>query len=236
MLTINNKKIDQFKSKLIDRKIESNEVITVDDWLDGSIQPVFIRQQESFKSIKLSILLIGDDENDAYMQFSKLTKELKNGELKFDDINLTFKVFINGVVSPKRLKPNVFEIEYTLKSGYGMTAEKTISREAGSDNTFTIDNSGTAPTPCIIEIMPFQDIISLTIKGVSQKEIKINNITGGQKVVINGEENSILMNDQNGFANFDGWEFPRLNPGLNTVKVSTTLGYAMNIKYRSRYI
>ena len=168
--------------------------------------------------------------------FSKLTRELSFGELKFDDMSLTFKVMINGAVSPKRLKPNVFEVDYKLKSSYGMAGEQKVNREAGAAATFSINNAGTAETPCIIEITPTQSISSLTFEGFTDKPFTVKNIVSGQKVVINGETNAILMNGQNGFKNFDGWSFPSLIPGANNLKVSSTLGYSMVIKYKARYI
>lgn len=236
MFKINNVANTAFKAKLLDRQINSNEVITIDDWLDGAIQPTFIRQQEKFKEITMVVLIEGTNEEDAYKMFSKLTRELSYGELKFDDMSLTFKVMINGAVSPKRLKPNVFEVSYKLKSSYGMAQEQTVSRSAGAAATFTINNAGTAETPCIIEITPTQSISSLTLEGFTDKPITVKNIVSGQKVVINGETNSILTNGQNGFKNFDGWSFPSLIPGANSLKVSSALGYSMVIKYKARYI
>ena len=236
MFKINNVANTAFKAKLLDRQINSNEVITIDDWLDGAIQPTFVRQQEKFKEITMTVLIEGANEEDAYKMFSKLTRELSFGELKFDDINLIFKVMINGAVSPKRLKPNVFEVDYKLKSSYGMAGEQKVNREAGAAATFTINNAGTAETPCIIEITPTQSISSLTFEGFTDKPFTVKNIVSGQKVVINGETNAILMNGQNGFKNFDGWSFPSLIPGANNLKVSSTLGYSMVIKYKARYI
>lgn len=236
MLTINTKKLITFKAKMLDRQIAANEIVTINDWLDGAIQPTFIRQQEKFKEINLTILIEGATEDDAYIQFSKLTQELKYGDLKFDDMALTFKVMIDGTVAPKRLKPTVFEVNYKLKSSYGMAAEITTSRSAGAATTFSITNPGTAQTPCIIEITPTQAISSLTLEGFTDKPITIKNIVSGQKVVIDGEKNSILMNNQNGFKNFDGWSFPSLLPGANSLKVSSALGYSMAIKYKARYI
>ena len=236
MFKINNVANTAFKAKLLDRQINSNEVITIDDWLDGAIQPTFVRQQEKFKEITMTVLIEGTNEEDAYKMFSKLTRELSFGELKFDDINLTFKVMINGAVSPKRLKPNVFEVDYKLKSSYGMAGEQKVNREAGAAATFSINNAGTAETPCIIEITPTQSISSLTFEGFTDKPFTVKNIVSGQKVVINGETNAILMNGQNGFKNFDGWSFPSLIPGTNNLKVSSTLGYSMVIKYKARYI
>lgn len=236
MFNINGKKASSFKAKMLDREISSNEIITIDDWLDGATQPTFIRQQEKFKSIKLVVLIEGSSEQDAYTQFSKLTAELKFGLLKFDDMDLTFKVMINGAISPKRLKKNVFQVEYTLKSAYGMASEASISRQGGSPNSFTLMNNGTAETPCIIEITPSQRIGSITFNGFSDKPFTIRSLESGQKVVINGEDCSIKVEGKDNFKNFDGWGFPTLIPGENKLSVDSSLGYTMVVKYKPRYI
>lgn len=236
MFSINNKSIETFKAKLVDREISANEVVTINDWLDGAIQPTFIRQQEKFKDINLKVIIEGTDENDAYLQFSRLSSELKYGTLKFADIALYFQVQINGAINPKRLKPNVFEVQYSLKSSYGMGAEASVSRASGAATTFTLDNPGTAETPCIIEITPTTSFVSLTLEGFTDKPAIIKNLVSGQKIVINGETNTILVNGVNNFSNYDAWSFPSLLPGVNNLKVSTSVGYSMVIKYKARYI
>lgn len=236
MFNINGKTIESFKGKLLDREVSSNEVITINDWLDGAINPTFIRQQEKFKDIKVKVLIEGADENDAYLQFSRLTAELKYGTLKFNDMALSFAVQINGLVSPKRLKPNVFEVEYSLKSGYGMGQEQVVNRATGAPATFSINNAGTAETPCIIEITPTTSFALLTLEGFTDKPANIKNLVSGQKIVIDGERNAITVNGQNNFSNYDAWSFPSLLPGANNLKVNTSVGYTMVIKYKARYI
>ena len=236
MFSINGKKASTFKAKILDREISSNEVITIDDWLDGAVQPTFIRQQEKFKEIKLKVLIEGSDEQDAYINFSRLTAELKYGLLQFDDMVFTYKVSINGVVSPKRLKKSVFEVAYTLKSAFAMGSEQTLKRQGGSPNSFSINNLGTAEAPCIIEITPSQSIGSITFNGFSDKPFKVKNLESGQKVVIDGERCSITVEGKNNFKNFDGWGFPTLIPGENKLSVDSSLGYSMVVKYKARYI
>lgn len=45
--------------KLYDRVISSNQVDTTQQWLDGDIQPTYIRQQDRYKSVKLAFLVLG---------------------------------------------------------------------------------------------------------------------------------------------------------------------------------
>jgi len=81
---------------LYDRVLNSNKVEVVEDWLDGDIQPTYIRQQTKFRDIKLSFLCLGNKEEDAFYRISKLTNLLKKSTIIFDDINLSFDVSLNG--------------------------------------------------------------------------------------------------------------------------------------------
>ena len=69
--------------KLYDRVISSNQVDTTQQWLDGDIQPTYIRQQDRYKSVKLSFLVLGNDEDDAFRRISHLTALLKKATVKF---------------------------------------------------------------------------------------------------------------------------------------------------------
>ena len=91
-MLINNIELSSLGIKLYDRVISSNQVSTKEAWLDGDIQPTYIRQQDSFKNIKLSFLVLAQDEDDAFLRISKLTNMLKKATLKCDDLDYYFDV------------------------------------------------------------------------------------------------------------------------------------------------
>lgn len=236
-MLVNKKDIASFNAKLIDRTITSNEVVTINDWLDGAIQPTFIRQQEKFKQISIKLLVEANSEMEAAVIISNLNKEFKYAEIVFKDIpSFTYKVFLSGVTTPNRLRQGVFEVEYNLKSGYGMGAEKIVSRQSGYPAQFEEYNTGTAETPCVIEITPTVNFVTLTLEGFTDKSITVKNLVSGQKVVIDGEQNTITVGGKDNFSNYDAWAFPSLLPGKNLLKVSTNTGYNMVIKYKPRYL
>ena len=72
--------------QLYDRIIESNSVDTSQEWLEGDIQPTFIRQQDKFKNIQLKFLVLKNSEAEAFLVMSKLTSMLKKATIIFDDI------------------------------------------------------------------------------------------------------------------------------------------------------
>ena len=76
-MLINNKSIDEYNCCLLHRNISPVTVVTYNDWLDGAIQPTFIRQQDSFKQVEVELLMEASSEQDAQYLLSNLTKAAK---------------------------------------------------------------------------------------------------------------------------------------------------------------
>lgn len=106
--------------------------------------------------------------------------------------------------------------------------------ETGS--SFVIVNNGTAPAPCTITFIPKVDFIKLTIEGLSDEPINVSGIKMGDNLVIDGENRTVLVNDKNAFGLYDAWEFPKLKPGKNVVKIKNGLQASISIEYNPRYI
>ena len=138
-MLINGIDISSLGVKLYDRILNSNSIYTVDDWLDGDIQPTNIRQQEKFRQIKLSFLVLGTNEQDAFHRISRLTKELKQATIIFDDINLAFDVSIIGAADTKRLKNGNFIVTYILHSDYAKGDREIYTTNANLTNAFKLN-------------------------------------------------------------------------------------------------
>lgn len=106
----------------------------------------------------------------------------------------------------------------------------------GSDGSFTITNSGTAAAACRITIIPRFDIMRLVIEGLSDEPIVMTRIMGGQLLVIDGINRVVTVDGVNAFENYDAWELPRLQPGVNTIKITNADTMALSIEYQPRYI
>lgn len=103
-------------------------------------------------------------------------------------------------------------------------------------DSFTITNSGTAPTPCKITIIPKVDMVTITITGFSKKPIVISNVKTNDELIIDGENRTIEVNGQPAWSKFTGWEFPKLYPGENTVSISNGAQAQVAVEYGLRYI
>lgn len=103
-------------------------------------------------------------------------------------------------------------------------------------DSFTVVNSGTAPAPCKITIIPQIDFVVLTIEGVSDKPISISHLQVNDVLVIDGENRSITINEVPAFNNYNGWEFPKLKPGVNEVKIVNGAHIQISIEFNARYL
>ena len=84
-MLINGKDLENYSCSLIDRKITPTEVITYNEWLDGAIQPTFVRQQDGFKTIEVVLIMKAESELDAQYLISELTRDAKKCEVNFDE-------------------------------------------------------------------------------------------------------------------------------------------------------
>ena len=103
-------------------------------------------------------------------------------------------------------------------------------------DSFIITNNGTAPAPCKITVIPQVDFMVFTIEGLSKKPINISQLKTNDVLVIDGENREITINERPAFDRFDGWEFPKLQPGINTVKIRNGAQVQLSIEYNARYL
>ena len=150
--------------KLYDRVISSNQIDTKQEWLDGDIQPTFVRQQDRYKSVKLSFLVLGNDEEDAFKRISHLTALLKKATVKFDDINLIFNLTMKGEAKTERLKNGNFIVSYDLTSDYAKGDREIYTTDAKATNMFKMT------------VLYYQN--STTFLGTESITIRANSFTG----------------------------------------------------------
>ena len=138
-MIINNIDISSLGVILYDRVLNTNYVDTTNEWLDGDIKPTYIRQQDKFKNIELTFLVLENEEESAFLKISKLTQLLKKATLKFDDLNLEFDVSLIGAGNPERLKNGNFLIKYNLESDYAKGEKEIYTTDANLTNSFKLN-------------------------------------------------------------------------------------------------
>ena len=103
-------------------------------------------------------------------------------------------------------------------------------------SVFNIFNNGTAPTPCVVTIIPKVDFLKVVIEGLSETPITFTGLKTNQTLVIDGEERSVTVDGEDAFANYDAWEFPKLQPGVNQITIVNGTSATISIEYSANYI
>lgn len=151
-MLINGIELSNLGIELFDRILYSNDIDTKQEWLDGDIQPTFIRQQDRFKTIKLEFLVLCQEEDEAFRRISRLTALLKKATIKFDDLNFTFDVSLTEAGEPTRLKNGNFVVAYTLSSGYAKGHREIYTTNANMTNSFKLTVAYYKDTTTLLDI------------------------------------------------------------------------------------
>lgn len=133
-MKINGKNITDYSAKLIDRVCSTQNIESVTDWLDSSVEGTLLRQDYEFKTMKLSFLVTENDEDAAYKQISRLTEAIKKCSIKFDDIDLIFPCVLKGAGLPNRVQNGVFKVDYILLNDWGIGDAVSLSFDIQAPN------------------------------------------------------------------------------------------------------
>ena len=221
--------------------VRERSVITFTNWLDESDKPIEnTKPKVKFFDIEAEFIVIGSSKKDAEITASNIVADCISGDIKLDNMDMEFR----GEMKEEK-KEFLKQWEYSLNITFQAweKSEKEVSVKITED-VAVIDVDGNQVTPCIIEIIPKSDIISFKIGGVTRDSvtgedeyIMIKNLSAGKKIVINGEDDTVLEDGMNKFADTEMWEFPSLLPGENILSfVSSSVPCDVTIKYKPRYI
>ena len=244
-MLINGKDLENYSCSLIDRKITPTEVITYNEWLDGAIQPTFVRQQDGFKTIEVVLIMKAESELDAQYLISELTRDAKKCEVNFDEDmdELYYDCVLAATPTVERLKPSVFQITLNFQSGYACGKRVTINPDIRSGE-ISLKVKGTTAAPIIFTLTPIaSSIVEVNVGGITSQPCKLIDIPANYSLVIDAENNKVELVAKDGsevkpaidcYTNC--WEMPKLQPGKNTITLDYVTGYNVSISYRPRYI
>lgn len=230
-MLINNIDIANFKAVLLSKDIQTSEILTYDDWLRNSLDPLYVGKKERYKPIKLRLYIEDVNDETVLNHISNLVKQFEKCTLKFEDLSFYYDATIVNT-SHEEIVTGAFILEVELKSGYAYKIE--VVETANRVSNKTINVGGNSNTPAIVEITPSANLIDLVVTGLGEP-FTINNLTAEQKIIINSEDGTVTQNGDNKFLDYDGWEFPRLVPGANLITFSQ-VNCDINIKYKPRWI
>ena len=235
-MLVNNIDISTLNIKLLTVDIQNREITNNCRWNAKAINPTFAENELGFKNIKLTLLCKGNNRQGILDNISKLVNEFtrnKENTVVLDGYYNNYICSISKSQTNKTKSKTRYTVDLEL-IGYEEKKNETFLKISDTDN-HTINNNGTSITPCYLEIAPTYSYDSLTITGLSDDPIKINNVSANKKIIIDGYTNKITEDEINKFNDVELFEFPRLNVGSNTVKMSDSRA-TLTVKWKERFI
>ncbi|SHH56140.1 phage distal tail protein [Clostridium intestinale] len=229
-MLVNSIDISNFKAILLSKDIQTANIITYDDWLRNSLNPLFIGKQEQYKSLKVRLFIEDTNDETALNDISNIVKQFEKCILKFDYLSLYYDCLIVSK-NHERIAIGRYNLEIELK-GYAYKSQ--ITEIANRVSTKTINVPGNSETPAIVEITPSIALVDLVVTGLGET-FTLKNLAAGQKIIVNGEDCTVLQGSTNRFSDYDSWDFPVLSPGSNTITFSKS-NCDVSIKYKPRWI
>ena len=231
-MKINDTDVSTYGFKYLRREISPPQFeIYGREWLKNAPSPVLGDRRVRYTPIKVTLLYEGTKQEYETMK-SVLLDKIKESTIKFKDLDFYYDVSLDDAETEKYQNPRFREFTLVL-DGYSKYKDE-ITELASRVSSKTINVPGTMETPCIVEITPSINLIDIVITGLGE-EFKVKNLTAGKKIIINGEDGTVLENGMNKFKDYDGWEFPRLSPGSRTITFSQD-STDITIRYKPRWL
>lgn len=230
-MIVNGINISSFSGKLLTVDIQTS-LKNESEWIKKALSPNFLNNTIDFKIIKLELLFKGNSRDEILNNISNfISKFIAPVDINLQKYSHSFKCILSDQQTIKTVSSRAYKKSITL-IGYEYGSE--IIETANRITSKTINIPGNLETPAIVEITPSVNIIDLAVTGLGEN-FTIKNLTAGQKVIINGEDGTVLQNGVNKFLDYDGWDFPRLKTGANTITFSKG-SCDITIKYKPRFI
>lgn len=234
-MIINSKDIALYGTTLISKTFNSSTTTISKEWLKTSSKPIVVSKQFTYGSGKLEFLVEASTEEALIENVSNLVNDISDSIINFGD-SFFYKVTLNSTTEDEIFLNelnNLYSKNITISLVVDELYKDYIEIELTSSTIITL--KGNKTTECIVEITPTQAMVDLVVNGFSKEPITINNLAKDVKIIINGEDKTIIADGINKFTDTDMWEFPYLKVGTNTITFSKTY-FTGKVKYKPRYV
>lgn len=232
-MTINDIEItERYHAIILNREIQTCNVVTYDEWLNRSVYPLNVnKDQYQYSAVKVKLLLEEENDEEVLISVSKVIHMATRCRLGFSDLNYIYEAILESH-STKQIMRGKAELTLTFQAGRKIYKQR-IDTITGTSKTLKYD--GTSETPCTLSITPSSVLPTLTITGLSEKPISINHLEANKEILIDGELGKVTCEGVNKFGDYDAWEFPRLLPGENTITLDSDI-CQVTITYKPLYL
>lgn len=213
-MLLNGIDINNYGATLLDKDIQTAEVITYQDWLRNAPNFIVTGQKETYKVIVCELMVKGTDDDDILEKISDFIKQAEKCTIRFDDTAFIYDAILKNK-SHKRLgnSHKIYALHIEWQSGYAYLPDITETMNNVASKTITVP--GNLPTAAVVTIMPTIDTISATLTGLGKSPIIVNNLHANIPVVIDGEKCTVTEADIDTTltvaAGLNKWNFRKYN-------------------------
>lgn len=231
-MIINNINISEFGGKVQSKSFSDSPIVKSATWLLNAPKPLVIGENKGFKSLSLKLLFQGSSRNDVNNKINSFMPQISECDIKFKNLEHYYHCYYE---SSNREETKIDEWLFVNINFicYEYDGEKTFNFNGLEE--FTINNIGTDITPAILEITPNINLANITIEGLADDRIIIKNLNVNKKIILDGELQKITVDKINKYGDTEMWDFPKLNPGINLIKVNRNT-CNIKIKYKPRFV
>lgn len=231
-MIINNINISEFGGKVQSKSFSDSPIVKSATWLLNAPKPLVIGENKGFKSLSLKLLFQGSSRNDVNNKINSFMAQVSECDIKFKNLEHYYHCYYE---SSNREETKIDEWLFVTINFicYEYDEEKTFNFNGLEE--FAINNIGTDVTPAILEITPNINLANITIEGLADDPIIIKNLNVNKKIILDGELQKITVDKINKYGDTEMWDFPKLNPGINLIKVNRNT-CNIKIKYKPRFV
>lgn len=211
-------------------------VVTYNDWLKHSTDPLFYGQDTQYTTAALEILVEADGLGALEKKCSDLYASMKKAVIKDSVVDFALDGFVTNV-SEQRLGPKARTLTISFQ-GIKVAERQEESFVLGLDaKTLTVE--GNNRVAAVVEVLPEKNYVTLSIVINDRKYIlkDVTYITDDvlrNKIIIDGENGTVIRNGEAYIDHYDSWDMPVVEGGKNSV--SCPEGYpTVNFKFSGRW-
>lgn len=218
---INGSSLSMYRAKLLDYSIGAVS------YSDGYITPVAkpfpvkLTPKIGLREITLTLDFEGDDAREIAKSISSFTAALMaNADIELPDGFHYWCVF-DEAGAQNRVAPWIDQVIFTL---HGLRHEEIVKQQFAISGKLAVE--GNMKTPAIVKLTRASGASSMSFNGITINTSTVVTIDGVNTTVLDGNGNNV-------FGNTDMTEWPKLNPGDNTITIS---GCTAEISYYPIYV
>lgn len=224
-MKINGINIETYGARLQDYVCGASELSSQYYTSVKSLYPVFLSAEKGLRSLSITLEFQGHTWQETALSISNLTAELTGAQvdLQMED-GFGYFAILQSVSQPELVLPEKQFVTFqfaALRHG-----EKVVEAFTQSGQ---IEVAGNLPADCIVQVTADEAQDYIQVLG-----IRIDHMTAGKSVVIDGIAKTVTQENKNKLGDTDLTEFPKLTPGQVVVEVPA--GVSMKIEYYPLYL